>query len=198
MKKKNLFTRLMLSAAVISSMLFSSIAYASEVTTTTDIPVGGSGQMEMVGIIEPTILSVTIPALVPFNISNNVAAQNKVISPRINVINNSNIPVQIDIVHTRVDISKLENTTWSNDGIVGPNQIAIGLKEEEIENEMPTELTNAKWLPQNQDQNLNLLVLDAYAHGALYVVGTLGQEVSENGTFNVTPIFVVRKTAITE
>ena len=49
--------------------------------------VGGSGQMEMVGTIEPTILSVTMPSFVPFNISNSLSTQNKVISPRINVKN---------------------------------------------------------------------------------------------------------------
>ncbi len=56
MKKKTLFLQL----AITASLLFSTAANAAEITSTRDIPVGGSGQMEMVGTIEPTILSVTL------------------------------------------------------------------------------------------------------------------------------------------
>ena len=74
MKKKLLFLQLILSAA----LLFPTVSYA---TSTKDIPVGGSGQMEMMGTVEPSILSVTMPTFVPFNISNSLSTQNKVISP---------------------------------------------------------------------------------------------------------------------
>ena len=152
----------------------------------------------MVGTIEPTILSVTMPTFVPFNISNSLSTQNKVISPRIQMKNNSNIPVRVDVSYTRVDLSKLNHVEWSNTGTVTDNQIAIGLKQEETKNEMPTGLSQARWLKANQTQNLNVLILNANQEGALYVVGALGQNVSDNGTFNVTPTFVVSKTSATE
>ncbi len=191
MKKKLLFLQLILSAA----LLFPTVSYA---TSTKDIPVGGSGQMEMMGPVEPSILSVTMPTFVPFNISNSLSTQNKVISPRINMKNNSNIPVRIDVTYTKVDLSKLNNVEWSNTGTVSGNQIAIGLKEEEADNEMPTDLSRARWLKANQKQDMNVLILNSNQEGALYVVGTLGQEVSDTGTFNVTPTFVVSKTSGTE
>ncbi len=191
MKKKLLFLQLILSAA----LLFPTVSYA---TSTKDIPVGGSGQMEMMGTVEPSILSVTMPTFVPFNISNSLSTQNKVISPRINMKNNSNIPVRIDVTYTKVDLSKLNNVEWSNTGTVSGNQIAIGLKEEEADNEMPTDLSRARWLKANQKQDMNVLILNSNQEGALYVVGTLGQEVSDTGTFNVTPTFVVSKTSGTE
>ena len=191
MKKRNIILQFALAA----SLLFSTVTYAATASSPKDIPVGSSGQMEMVGTIEPTILSVTMPSFVPFNISNSLQSQNKVISPRINVKNNSNIPVQIDVIYTKVDLSKLENVSWSNNGTVNANQIAIGLKQEEIENEMPEDLVHAKWLKENQKQDTNIMVLDASQKGAMYVVGTLGAKVSENATFNVTPTIVVSKTS---
>ncbi len=194
MKKKNIFLQLALTAALLAST-FSTTAHAAEATTTRDIPVGGSGQVEMVGTIEPTILSVTMPSFVPFNISNSLSTQNKVISPRINVKNNSNVPVQVDVASTKVDISKLKNTTWSNTGAVNDNQIAIGLKQEDTQNTMPTDLANTRWLKDNQTEEMNVMVLNSNQEGAMYVVGTLGQKVSESATFNVTPTFVVSQTS---
>ncbi len=194
MKKKNMFLQLALAATLFVSAL-STTAHAADATSTRDIPVGGSGQMEMVGTIEPTILSVTMPSFVPFNISNSISAQNKVISPRINVKNNSNVPVQVDVIRTDINIRNLRNTSWSNDGSVGSNQIAIGLKQEETKDEMPTTLCNARWLKQYQSSPMNVMILNSNQEGAMYVVGTLGENVSESATFNVTPTFVVRRTS---
>lgn len=190
MKKKSIFLQLALAA----TLLFSTVTYAAEVTSTRDIPVGSSGQMEMIGTIEPTILSVTMPTFVPFNISNSLSTQNKVISPRINVKNNSNIPVQVDVAYTYVNLEKMQNVQWSNTGTVGPNEIAIGFKQETAKDEMPTDLSQARWLHANENQDMNVLILDSNQESAMYVVGTLGQDVSESATFNVTPTFVVRKT----
>lgn len=191
MKKKTMFLQLVLAAC----LLFSSTAFAAEPASTRDIPVGGSGQVEMVGTVEPTILTVTMPSFVPFNISNSLSTQNKVISPRINMKNNSNVPVRIDVTYTKVDLSKLKNVTWSDTGTVGADQIAIGLKQEETKNEMPKTLAQARWLKANQKQDMNVLILDSNQEGALYVVGTMGDGVSDNGTFNVTPTFVVSRTS---
>lgn len=154
--------------------------------------------MEMIGTIEPTILSVTMPTFVPFNISNSLTTQNKVISPRIRMKNNSNIPVRVDVAYTKVDLSKLNHVEWSNTGTVNDNQIAIGLKQEETKDEMPTSLAQARWLKANVSQDMNVLILNANQEDALYVVGTLGQNVSDSGTFNVTPTFVVSRTSAPE
>ncbi len=193
MKKKTLFLQL----AVAASLLLSTATYAKERATIHDIPIGGSGQMEMVGTIEPTLLSVTMPTFVPFNISNSLPTQNKVVSPKINVKNNSNVPVQVDVASTKVDISKLKNTTWSDDGMVTKNQIAIGLKQEE-NGEIPEDLSHVRWLAANKTQDMNVMVLDANQESAMYVVGTLGEKVSESATFNVTPTFVVSRTSLPE
>lgn len=191
MKKKSIFLQLVLAA----TLLFSTVTYAAEVTSTRDITVGSSGQMEMIGTIEPTIMSVTMPTFVPFNISNSLSTQNKVISPRINVKNNSNIPVQIDVAYTYVNLEKMSNVQWSNTGTVGANEIAIGFKQETAENEMPTDLAQARWLHANEYQDMNVMILDSNQEGAMYVVGTLGKDVSESATFNVTPTFVVSRTS---
>lgn len=185
-----------LSFVLSASLFFSSSAFAAETRTSKDIPIGSSGQMEMIGTIEPTILSVTMPSFVPFNISNSLSTQNKVISPRINVSNNSNVPIQVDVAYTSVDMRKMRNTTWSDNGVVNDNQIAIGFKQEERLNEMPTDLLHARWLAANRYQNMNVLILDANQEGAMYVVGTLGSLVSESTTFNVTPTLIVRKTSL--
>ena len=124
MKKKSIFLQLVLAA----TLLFSTVTYVAEVNSTRDITVGSSGQMEMIGTIEPTIFSVTMPTFVPFNISNSLSTQNKVISPRINVKNNSNVPVQIDVAYTYVNLDKMQNVQWSNTGTVDANEIAIGFK----------------------------------------------------------------------
>ena len=195
---KNIFLRLLLSVSLLTCLLFSTIAYASETTPTKDIPVGGSGQVEMVGVVEPTILSVTMPSFVPFSIGNSLQTPNKVISPRIKMKNNSNIPVQIDVVYTNVDLRNLPNVSWCDTGVVNPNQIAIGLKQEETLNQMPEDLSNAIWLQANRSQNLHILKLAAVQEDAVYVVGTLGMDVSENATFNVTPTFVVKRATLSE
>lgn len=184
-----------LSFVLSASLLFSSSAFAAETMASKDIPIGSSGQMEMIGTIEPTILSVTMPSFVPFNISNSLSTQNKVISPRINVSNNSNIPIQVDVAYTSVDMTKMRNTTWSDNGEVNDNQIAIGFKQEERLNEMPADLLNTKWLAANKHQNMNVLILDANQQDAMYVVGTIGALVSGSTTFNVTPTLIVRKTS---
>lgn len=193
MKRKfKAFTGLALVLSLLSSAI---IGIAEELTVTKDLPLGSSGYMEMFGTIEPTILSVTMPTFVPFSISNNISGQNKVLSPRIPIKNNSNIPVQVNVIHTFVDLSKLQNTTWSDTGVVNENQIAIGFKKETTLNIAPTDLTNTRWLAANKPQNSNILILNPNQESAVYVVGTLGVLVSESATFNVTPTFIVSGTS---
>ena len=106
------------------------------------------------------------------------------------------VPVRVNVTYTKVDLDKIKNIEWSDNGTVVANQIAIGLKQEETKNQMPANLTQARWLAANKKQDMNVMVLDANQEGAMYVVGTLGQAVSENATFNVTPTFVVSRTSI--
>lgn len=181
---------------VLLSFLLSSFVFAGEIKTK-DIPVGSSGKIQMTGTIEPTILSVTMPSYIPFNISNSVPTVNKAISPRINIKNHSSIPVEIDIVQTYVDLSEMTKTTWSDTGLVSDNQIAIGFKKEDQQNVMPSDLYNVRWLAANKAQAVNILNLDSNGEGAIYVVSAMGDMVTEQATFHVTPTFVVNRALTT-
>ena len=169
------------------------VAYAAEATQNEDIPIGSSNEVMMVGVVEPTIMSVTMPTYVPFHISRSVQGENKVISPRITVTNNSSIPVSLDVVYTSVDLSRLQGTTWSNGPYIGENQVAVGFQPETLLNQMPTTLDQTKWLLENTAQDINIMTLGAYDSSAMYVVGTLGPAVPENYSFSVVPTFVVRQ-----
>lgn len=189
MKKNILAFSFLLSASLLVSTLVSSAAPIPD----KEIPIGASGQMEMVGTVEPTILSVTIPSYVPFNLSNGVAAENKVISPRMKFTNNSNVPVELMIYNTQVDVNKLSQNGigWSDNGQVYSNEISIGLKQEEKFNQMPENLLNTRWLAANKGLNMRILTLDAKTDEYMYVVGAMGSLVPGSTSFNVTPIFYV-------
>lgn len=161
-----------------------------------DITVGDStngGQITMVGTVQPSVLSVTMPSYIPFSISKAIANQNKVVSPRIPVANNSTIPVSIYIKSTSVNIKALPGTQWATRSTVGNNEIAIGLKNETVENAAPTNLNETQWL-ENGEQDISLVNLGPNGEGYLYVVGTLGMAVPENQTFSVVPTLVVKPT----
>lgn len=197
--KRRLVFSILLAALMIAQVITSAYAAGSDGIVTyaasyqdEDIPIGSSSQVLMVGEIEPTIMSVTLPTYVPFHISRSVEGENKVISPRITVTNNSSIPVSLDVVYTTVDLSKLQGTTWCNGPDVGENQVAIGFQLETLTNQMPTSLSGTKWLFSNVEQNINIMSLSAYDNGTMYVVGALGNAVPENNTFSVIPTFVVR------
>ena len=145
------------------------VAYAAEATQNEDIPIGSSNEVMMVGVVEPTIMSVTMPTYVPFHISRSVQGENKVISPRITVTNNSSIPVSLDVVYTSVDLSRLQGTTWSNGPYIGENQVAVGFQPETLLNQMPTTLDQTKWLLENTAQDINIMTLGAYDSSAMYV-----------------------------
>lgn len=199
MKKRLSFLLTTIAAFALAFPAMSFAADISKTSKTQDIPIGSSGEssaiIEMIGTIEPTIMSVTMPTFVPFHISNSISGQNKVLSPRIEMANNSTVPVKINVTYAQVDLSELENTTWSDNGTVKDNQIAIGFKEETTFNEQPTDLNLAKWLSANKSQNSNILILDSNQKGAVYVVGTLGTKVAENSTFSVIPTLIVSKTS---
>ena len=190
MKRKNLLRFL---AVVLIMGLFTVNAYAAGSYQDKDIPIGSSSEVLMVGEIEPTIMSVTIPSYVPFHISRSIETENKVISPRITVTNNSSVPVSLDVVYTSVDLSKLQGAVWGTGPNVAPNEIAIGFQPETLANQMPTTLGRTTWLQANIQDNLSVLSLNAYGSSSMYVVGTLGDDVPENNSFSVIPTFVVRQ-----
>ncbi|MCI8815816.1 MAG: hypothetical protein HFF15_03180 [Angelakisella sp.] len=169
------------------------VPYAAGAYQSEDVPIGSSNEVLMVGTVEPTIMSVTMPTYVPFHIARSVQGENKVISPRITVTNNSSVPVSLDVIYTSVDLSKLQGTTWNNGQYVGENQIAIGFQLETLTNQMPTSFDGTKWLWANTQQDLNVMSLGAYDNSTMYVVGTLGSGVPENNTFSVIPTFIVRQ-----
>lgn len=190
MKRKRLFSFL---AVALAAVLFSVNAFAAGSYQDRDLPIGSSGKVRMVGEIEPSLMSVTIPSYVPFHISRSVEGENKVISPRITIISHSGVPVNVDVAYTTVDLSGLMGTTWSDGQNVGENQIAIGFQFETQSNQLPTTLDQTKWLQAYSPHSLNLTNLNPYGSSTLYVVGTLGSAVPEDSSFTVTPTFVVHK-----
>ena len=180
-------------AALMAVSLLATAAYASSNYQSGDVPIGSSNEVLMVGTVVPSVMSVTMPTYVPFHVSRTIEGDNKVISPRITVTNNSSVPVSLDVVYTSVDLSKLQGTTWNNGQYVGENQIAIGFQPETLANQMPTTLGRTTWLQANIQDNLSVLSLNAYGSSSMYVVGTLGDDVPENNSFSVIPTFVVRQ-----
>lgn len=166
---------------------------AADTVKSGDVTIGTSNDVQMVGTIEPTIMSVTIPSYVPFSMTRSLDGENKVLSPRITIVNKSQVPVELDVVGTVVDLSRLNGTTWSNGVYFGENQIAIGFQRETEANVAPTSLDNTQWLQTNSSQHIRLMELGASQQGSMYVVGGLGELVAEDSTFSVTPTFVVRQ-----
>ena len=190
MKQKRFFSFL---AVVLAAVLFAANAFAAGSYQDKDLPLGSSSEVLMVGEIEPTVMSVTVPSYVPFHISRSVEGENKVISPRVTVTSHSGVSVNIDVAYTTVNLSGLKGTTWSDGQNVGENQIAIGFQPEILANQLPTTLSQTKWLQANAPQYLTLTSLNPYGSATLYVVGTLVAAVPEDSSFTVTPIFVVSK-----
>ena len=178
---------------VLAAALFSASAFAAGSYQDKDLPLGSSSEVLMVGEIEPTLMSVTIPSYVPFHISRSVEGENKVISPRVTILSHYGVPVNVDVAYTTVNLNGLKGTTWSDGQNVGENQIAIGFQPETLSNQLPTTLGQTKWLQANSPQYLNITSLNPYGSSTLYVVGTLGAAVPEDSSFTVTPIFVVSK-----
>lgn len=173
--------------------IFLTTAYASSNYQSGDVPIGSSNEVLMVGTVVPSVMSVTMPTYVPFHVSRTIEGDNKVISPRITVTNNSSVPVSLDVTYTTVDLSKLQGAAWGIGPNVAPNEIAIGLQLEVLANQMPTTLGQTTWLQANVAQNVSVMTLNAYGSNTMYVVGALGDAVPENNTFSVIPTFVVRQ-----
>ena len=180
-------------AAMMAVSLFVTAAYATNNYQSGDVPIGSSNEVLMVGTVVPSVMSVTMPTYVPFHISRTIEGDNKVISPRITVTNNSSVPVALDVVYTSVDLSKLPGTEWGIGPNVAPNEVAIGFQPETLANQMPTTFNQTSWLKANTQQNINVMSLNAYGNSTMYVVGTLGDAVPENNSFSVIPTFVVRQ-----
>ena len=173
--------------------LIATNAYAADNYQAGDVPIGSSNEVLMVGTVVPSIMSVTMPTYVPFHVSRTIEGDNKVISPRVTVTNNSSVPVTLDVTYTSVDLSKLAGTTWNAGPNVSPNQIAIGFQMETLANQMPTSLSQTTWLQAGVQQSISVMSLNPYGNGAMYVVGTLGSEVPEKNSFSVIPTFVVKE-----
>ena len=197
--KKSIITRVLPIILVLAVFMTSAFAVNTDLAAftgsyqSTDVPIGSSNQVTMVGEVQPTIMSVTMPTYVPFDISRSVQGDNKVVSPRITITNNSSVPVSVDVTYTAVDLSKLPGTTWSDSGSVEGNQIAIGFQAETASEQMPTTLSGTRWLVANNAQNTTIASMGALESASVYVVGTLGNAVPENNSFTVTPTFVVRQ-----
>lgn len=185
--------KIKLKSALLTLTLVAAMACQSFAADVKDIAIGTSNEIEMLGTIEPTIISVTMPASIPFHMSNSVTAENKVVSPRIPIVNNSTVAVKVNIIYTKVDLSSMKNTVWSDTGAVADNEISIGFKKETELNKLPSNLSQAKWLSANKAQNLELISLNATETGIMYVVGAMGSKIDENASFSVIPTLVVSR-----
>ena len=136
--KRKLFSAILVVALSLS--LFATAAYASNGYQSGDVPIGSSNEVLMVGTVMPSVMSVTMPTYVPFHVSRTIEGDNKVISPRITMTNNSSVPVNLDVVYTSVDLSKLPGTSWAIGPNVAANEIAIGFQPETLFDQMPTTL----------------------------------------------------------
>ena len=179
--------------AMLATALLLTTAFAANSYQTSNVPIGSSSEVVMDGTIEPTLMTVVLPAYVPFTVSRALEGTNKVISPRITMSNLSGVPVNVTVTNNRVDLSGLQGTTWNSTGNPGGKQIAIGFQPETVENQMPVSLNQTKWLAVGR-QNLPVADLYSFSNSTVYVVGTLGDQVPEEGSFTVIPTFVVSRT----
>lgn len=157
-----------------------------------EISTSGGKQIRLEGHVSPTIISVTMPSYIPFDISAGVERANKVVSPKITVENHSKVGVTVAVDNAEIDITSLGGSVeWKSDGNVGSNGLAVGFSASETE---PNNLDGAIWLAKGK-QDKKLMALDKQAKGTLYVVGDIGEAVPQDGTFTVIPTLVVKKTA---
>lgn len=155
-----------------------------------EISTSGGKQIRLEGHVSPTIISVTMPSYIPFDISAGVSRPNKAVSPKITVENHSEVGVTVAVDNVEIDISGLgDSAVWETDGNVSPNGLAIGFSKSETE---PQGLNNAVWL-EAKKVTKQLMELNGKDSGTLYVVGAIGSSVRD-GTFTVIPTLVVKKT----
>ncbi len=189
--KKTHFRNLLLTALAAALLLTS--AYAAGSYQTSNVPIGSSSEVVMDGAIEPTLMTVVLPAYVPFTLSRALEGSNKAISPRITMSNLSGVPVSVAVTNNRVDLSGLQNTYWNSAGSPGSQEISIGFQPETVENQMPVSLSQTQWLAEGW-QYLPIADLYSFSNSTVYVVGALGDQVPEEGSFTVIPTFVVSRT----
>lgn len=178
----------------------SPFAFADQGTTgSAVVTVSGPGvEVVMQGNVQPTILSVTMPSNIMFDIGKSVEGENKVLSPAVRIQNNSDVPISVYAAKTQVDLSSLPGTQYvpsvsggsiypttdgafyvSSSGMyitVGAlqildNEIAIGLSPERTTTDgavMPG-LDQAKWLVERDQSPWEIQWSDQVAY------------VSENG-----------------
>lgn len=145
--------------------------------------------IELKGDIEPTIISVVVPSYVPFSISKSLSTENKVLSPKIGITNNSGVPVNVYVDNTKIDLSELPYTYWETSSYVGYYGLAIGMVQSYSP---PSHLYNVQWLPEGKQHTNVLSYLYPGNTQNLYLAGTLGDGVPENRSFSVTATLVVK------
>lgn len=154
-----------------------------------EITTRDSGQIVMEGRVQPALISVTVPANIPFDISYTAAGENKVLSPKIGITNHSQVPVSVYLKRADVDLRALGGTTWNSTGhYLGINQIAVGFQRAQS---APTSLYGTLWM-QEGAQNTHLAYLYPGQEESFYLTGTLGAAVPKNRSFTVTATLVVQ------
>ncbi len=185
--------------AILAALALVSVVAQGSSYNNIDIAADEGKQVTMIGTIVPSVISVTLPAVIPFDISKNVTGENKVISPVVTIKNNSTIPLFVSIRQTNIDMRSLGSTQWSDTGEVNDydNKIAVGFKKVFYATDArPTTVSSSYWL-RSGDNQIGLMELPRNSDGYAYVVGRIGNAVPENAgtTFSVVPTFVVTTTS---
>lgn len=149
----------------------------------------GIATMQMNGIISPTVISVTMPTNISFEIEKNSSATNQVISPDIQITNNSTSPVNLIVTNNDVDMSQLTNIWWGIGTQPYSNTMSVGFTETTY---TPSDFSGAVFLSRGV-QNTKLTTIAAKATTHLFVVGRAGMQVPDSATFIVKPTIMVSK-----
>lgn len=146
--------------------------------------------VELRGNIVPTILSVTMPSYIPFDMSKTLPTENKVVSPRITVSNHSAAPVTVYVDNTKINLKEIPGAFWQTSRYTYDKGIAIGFTENAVASSLDDGLV--KWL-QDGKQHTDLTRVYPNSSSALYVAGSLGYSVPETGAFSVVATMVARQ-----
>lgn len=148
-------------------------------------------QIEMAGQVKQTILSVTMPSYIPFEVSKNISSENKAVSPKIEITNNSEVPIKVYVSNVDCDFSQLPYCCLRDDPrFMSQYDMCIGF--EMAENE-PTSTRNGCWMRKGE-QNTMLATINPKDTQPMYVVAVVGSDVPDGRSFTMIPTIVVSAT----
>lgn len=168
----------------------SAASYSDSGATIVD---SGGTLIGMAGTTQNTILSVTMPSYIPFELSRNISMENKAVSPRIDITNNSEIPVEVYVSDVDCDFSQIPYCCLDTDPewvSQSSYELAVGFQ---VQQTAPSTFRNAKWFHEGI-QHMTLTTISAKDTQSMYVVAALGTQVPDGRSFTLIPTVVVSAT----